>query len=152
MKSGQESPMGKMSIQLWRIILRGSFWNGLIRLSKLTVYLLKPLFVSLQTEEVLSKDSTEELNAGLHPGPMTEINFWKEKCQNLESLFDQMQQEATQHMASILKSTDSAYYPSFQNMMAKVVAALSEALDVTLYLEPLIEHFNVSNYYLGFNL
>ena len=64
----------------------------------------------------------------------------------MESLFDQMQQETTQHMASILKSTDSAYYPSFQNMMSKVVAALSEALDVTLYLEPLIEHFNVSGY------
>ena len=62
----------------------------------------------------------------------------------MESLFDQMQQETTQHMASILKSTDSAYYPSFQNMMSKVMAALSEALDVTLYLEPLIEHFNVS--------
>ena len=94
----------------------------------------------------MSKDSTEELTAGLHPGPMTEIDFWKEKCHNLESLFDQMQQETTQHMASILKSTDSAYYPSFQNMMSKVVAALSEALDVTLYLEPLIEHFNVSGY------
>lgn len=64
----------------------------------------------------------------------------------MESLFDQMQQETTQHMASILKSTDSAYYPSFQNMMSKVMAALSEALDVTLYLEPLIEHFNVSSH------
>ena len=95
---------------------------------------------------MLSKDSTEELNAGLHPAPMTEIDFWKEKCHNLESLFDQMQQETTQHMASILKSTDSAYYPSFQNMMSKVVAALSEALDVTLYLEPLLEHFNVSRF------
>ena len=63
----------------------------------------------------------------------------------MESLFDQMQQETTQHMASILKSTDSAYYPSFQNMMSKVVAALGEALDVTMYLEPLIEHFNVSD-------
>ena len=50
-------------------------------------------------------------------------------------------------MASILKSTDSAYYPSFQNMMSKVMAALSEALDVTLYLEPLVEHFNVSGYF-----
>ena len=79
----------------------------------------------------------------LYLGPMTEIEFWKEKCNNLESLFDQMQSETTQLMASILNSTNSAYYPSFQNMMSKVVAALKEALDITLYLEPLIEQFEV---------
>ena len=56
-----------------------------------------------------------------------------------------MQTDTTQHMASILKSTNSAYYPSFQNMMSKVMAALSEALDVSLYLTPLIEHFEVFN-------
>ena len=36
------------------------------------------LFVS-QTEEVLSKDSAEDLNKGLNPGPMTEIKFWEAK-------------------------------------------------------------------------
>ena len=77
---------------------------------------------------------------------MTEIEFWKEKCNNLESLFDQMQSETTQQMASILNSTNSAYYPSFQNMMSKVIAALKEALDITLYLEPLIEQFEVIIY------
>ena len=80
-----------------------------------------------------------------HLGPLTEIEFWKEKCNNLESLFDQMQSETTQQMASILNSTNSAYYPSFQNMMSKVVAALKEALDISLYLEPLIEQFEVKN-------
>ena len=46
-------------------------------------------------------------------------------------------------MASILKSTDSAYYPSFRNMFDKVVSALVEAMDITLYLKPLSEHFEV---------
>ena len=96
-----------------------------------------------QTDEVLCKESSDELNSGTNPGPMTEIQFWKEKCHNLESLFKQMQAEVTQKMASILKSTNSAYYPSFQSMMSKVVSALSEALDITLYLEPLVEHFLV---------
>ena len=80
-----------------------------------------------------------------HLGPLTEIEFWKEKCNNLESLFDQMQSETTQQMASILNSTNSAYYPSFQNMMSKVVAALKESLDISLYLEPLIEQFEVKS-------
>ena len=44
-----------------------------------------------QVDEVLSKDSAEELNdEDKHPGPMTEINFWEAKCINLESLFEQV--------------------------------------------------------------
>ena len=33
----------------------------------------------MQTDEVLSKDSAEDLNKGLNPGPMTEIKFWEAK-------------------------------------------------------------------------
>ena len=43
-----------------------------------------------QIDEVLSKDSAEELDKGNNPGPMTEIQFWKAKCENLESLYDQV--------------------------------------------------------------
>ena len=45
---------------------------------------------TFQTEEVLIKDSAEELNEGRNPGPMTEICFWEAKCMNLESLFEQV--------------------------------------------------------------
>ena len=67
-----------------------------------------------QIDEVLSKDSAEELDKGNNPGPMTEIQFWKAKCENLESLYDQMKENTTKKMASILNITDSAYYPSFK--------------------------------------
>ena len=43
-----------------------------------------------EIDEVLSKDSAEELDKGNNPGPMTEIQFWKAKCENLESLYDQV--------------------------------------------------------------
>ena len=39
----------------------------------------KLLKFPFQTEEVLSKDSAEDLNKGLNPGPMTEIKFWEAK-------------------------------------------------------------------------
>ena len=88
----------------------------------------------IQTEEVLGKDSAEELNKGNNPGPMTEIKFWDAKvkklkleswfdfcffivflqCTNLESLFEQMKADTTRKMASILNVTDSAYYPCFR--------------------------------------
>ena len=41
----------------------------------------------LQTEEVLSKDSAEDLNKGLNPGPMTEIKFWEAKVDGFGSTF-----------------------------------------------------------------
>ena len=44
----------------------------------------------LKVDEVLSKDSAEEISDGKTPGPMTEINFWEAKCINLESLFEQV--------------------------------------------------------------
>ena len=45
---------------------------------------------SFQTEEVFTKDSAEELEKGNNPGPMTEVEFWEAKCENLESLFEQV--------------------------------------------------------------
>ena len=45
---------------------------------------------AVQIEEVLTKDSAEELEKGNNPGPMTEIQFWQAKCENLESLYDQV--------------------------------------------------------------
>ena len=94
-----------------------------------------------QTEEVLSKDSAAELEGDKRPGPMVEIRFWEAKCMNLESLFDQMKDNTTKKMASILNVTDSAYYPCFRSMFRNVVASLNEALDITLHLKPLTDHF-----------
>ena len=73
------------------------------------------MFYSIvQIDEVLTKDSAEEIEKGNNPGPMTEIQFWKAKCDNLNSLYDQMSTNVTKKMASILQHTDSAYYPSFK--------------------------------------
>lgn len=97
-----------------------------------------------QIDEVLSKDSAEELNVpDEYPGPMTEIKFWEAKCMNLESLYEQIKAPTTTKMASILDVTDSAYYPVFRSMYRNVVAALNEALDITLFLLPLTQLFKV---------
>ena len=97
-----------------------------------------------QIDEVLSKDSDQELNMpDLYPGPMVEIQFWKAKNMNLESLYEQIKAPTTRKMASILALTDSAYYPVFKSMFRNVVAALDEAQDITLFLMPLFKHFEV---------
>ena len=66
-----------------------------------------------------------------------------------------MKDNTTKKMASILQCTDSAYYPCFRfyitssirkypcirSMFRNVVASLNEALDITLHLRPLTDHF-----------
>ena len=60
-------------------------------LSGITIVVcIKIRLLCSKIDEVLSKDSAEELDKGNNPGPMTEIQFWKAKCENLESLYDQV--------------------------------------------------------------
>ena len=66
---------------------------------------------------------------------------------NLESLYDQIKAPTTNKMASIMKSTDSAYYPVFRSMYKNVMAALDEALDITLFLKCLATHFQVKYFF-----
>ena len=87
--------------------------------------------------------------------------IFSSECNHPNLLF-QMKLNTTKKMASILNITDSAYYPSFKygkkmhafpfiysyelyfrSMFRNVLSALNEALDITLHLHPLIEHFQV---------
>ena len=43
-----------------------------------------------QVDEILSMESQQELEAGGHPAPNIEIQFWESKCCNLLSLYDQV--------------------------------------------------------------
>ena len=45
---------------------------------------------SHQIQEVLKKDSSQPILEGLNPGPLVELEFWKAKTTNLESIFDQV--------------------------------------------------------------
>ena len=50
-------------------------------------------FFFKKVDEVLSMASDDVLKNeknGASPGPMVEVEFWKAKCFNLESLFDQV--------------------------------------------------------------
>ena len=56
-----------------------------------------------------------------------------------------MKNSTTRNMASILNITDSAYYPCFKSMFRNVVASMNEALDISLHLKPLRNHFKVKH-------
>jgi len=74
-----------------------------------------------QVNKVLQQEATEASAAEKHPGPMAEINYWRARLQNLESIYEQLQDERVHKMALVLSGTESAYYTSFTTFFKNVV-------------------------------
>ncbi|XP_043279274.1 dynein beta chain, ciliary-like [Venturia canescens] len=94
---------------------------------------------STQINEVLSEDNSRTDNN--HPTPNLEVDFWRQRLRNLESIYDQMQDPRVKRMISLLETTESPYLPSFTNLFKNVVAGVVEARDICLYLKPLQPYF-----------
>ncbi|XP_067673689.1 dynein beta chain, ciliary-like [Haliotis asinina] len=90
-----------------------------------------------QIRDVLKRDSAQPLLEGLDPTPFVELDFWKNKATNLECIYEQLRDPKVRKMAELLERTKSSYFPSFKNIFRDVVAALTEAQDINLYLKPL---------------
>ncbi|KAH0627401.1 hypothetical protein JD844_003041 [Phrynosoma platyrhinos] len=98
---------------------------------------------SHQIRDILAEKSTQSLLQGLHPVPQTELNFWKERKDNLLCIFGQLKSPVIQQMIRVLKAKMSSYYPTFQDIYKEVENALTEAQDIDLYLRPLQRHIEL---------
>ena len=97
---------------------------------------------SHQIRDVLKRHSAEPLLEGLNPGPLVEVAFWRDRCDNLESIVDQLYQDKARKMSHLLEKALSSYYPALQNMTKDIVDALDEAHDIFIFLKPLQKHFD----------
>lgn len=52
----------------------------------------------------------------------TEIEFWRQRLENVESIYNQMRDPRVKKMASILELTKSPYSPRFKNLSKDVIA------------------------------
>lgn len=73
---------------------------------------------SHQIQAVLNKSSAQPLLDGQNPGPLVEVDFWKARVVDLESVMDQLITDKAQKMSAILEKTQSAYYPALQSMVS----------------------------------
>lgn len=94
-----------------------------------------------QVRDVLKRSSAQPLLDGLHPGPLAEVTFWKERCLDMESIVDQLSTPKVRKMCVLLERTISSYYPAFVAMLESVDAALREARDISMHLKPLQRQF-----------
>ncbi|NXF34813.1 DYH9 protein, partial [Nyctibius bracteatus] len=95
---------------------------------------------SYQIQGALKKKSSEPLLQGSNPNPKVELEFWKNRCDDLECIYDQLRTRKVRNMMEVLERVESSYIPAFKAMLMDVEAALTEAQDIHLHLTPLRRH------------
>lgn len=90
---------------------------------------------------VILTDSSELLDEGLKPGPLAEIEFWKERLENMENIYNQLNTPYVKLMENFLLVTKSTYYAAFCTLYRQILDALDEADEINIYLKPLIPYF-----------
>jgi len=84
-----------------------------------------------QIRHVLKLDPETELKKGNNPGPQVEIDFWKNKADNLNSVWEQLNSPPIQQVMTFLDDNHSTYSQPFQQLQKDVQQAMDEANEVS---------------------
>uniref|UniRef100_A0A8C8RQR7 Dynein heavy chain tail domain-containing protein n=1 Tax=Pelusios castaneus TaxID=367368 RepID=A0A8C8RQR7_9SAUR len=76
---------------------------------------------SYQIQGALKKESSELLLQGSNPNPKVELEFWKNRCVDLECIYNQLKTKKVRNMAELLERVQSSYFPAFKAMFRDVV-------------------------------
>lgn len=95
-----------------------------------------------QIKNVLKQDPESALKGDKHPDPLTEIEFWKNKSENLNAICDQLNSERIKKVLKFLEQNKSTYTGPFSKLQKEVQAARSEANENFKYLQTLTGLFN----------
>ena len=98
-----------------------------------------------QIKNVLKQDPESQLKAGMDPTPDVEIEFWKNKANNLNSIFEQLQGQRIRRVLKALDAAKSTYCATFARLCKDVFSARLEANDNMKYLRTLEDWFEKLN-------
>ena len=90
-----------------------------------------------QIRSVLKQDPESQLKLGMHPTPDFEIEFWKNKAANLNSIYEQLQGPKIRRVLRALDKSKSTYCSTFAKLCKEVFTSRLEANDNTKYLRTL---------------
>ena len=69
-----------------------------------------------QIKNVLKQDPENSLKDGKHPEPMTELDFWQNKSENLNSICIQLNSERIKKVLKFLEQNKSTYTTPFSKL------------------------------------
>jgi len=94
-----------------------------------------------QIKNILKQDPEALLKRNQHPTPDVEIEFWRSKSNNLNSVFEQLQSQRMRRVLRALDEAKSTYCTAFARLCKDVYIARLEANDNTKYLQILESWF-----------
>ncbi|KAL0596811.1 Dynein heavy chain 9, axonemal [Plecturocebus cupreus] len=111
-------------------------------IDKSVIYAIESAVIkwSYQVQVVLKRESSQPLLQGENPTPKAELEFWKNRYEDLKFIYHQLRTIKVRGMARLLDKLQSSYFPAFKAMYRDVVAALAEAQDIYVHLKPLQRH------------
>ena len=77
----------------------------------------------------------------MHPGPITEVEFWKNKSENLNSICEQLSGERIKKVLKFLEQNKSTQTSSFSKLQKEVHIARIEADENYKFLQTLEQYF-----------
>ncbi|CBZ52391.1 hypothetical protein NCLIV_021800 [Neospora caninum Liverpool] len=90
-----------------------------------------------QIRLVLEKNPAQSLNDGQNPEPIEEIKFWENRAANLDSVSEQLADEAVLHVQEFLQQNESTYISPFNKLRKELEEAREEARDNVKFLSTL---------------
>ncbi|XP_003791133.1 dynein heavy chain 9, axonemal [Otolemur garnettii] len=116
--------------------------TSLESIDKSAIYAIESAVVkwSHQVQTVLKRESSQALLQGENLTPKAELDFWKSRADDLESIYDQLRMIKAKGMAQLLDKLQSSYFPAFKAMFRNLLPALTEAQDIHVHLVPLHSH------------
>lgn len=94
-----------------------------------------------QIKAELRKDPETALKKAVHPGPITELEFWKNKSENLNSICKQLASERIKKVLKFLEQNKSTQTSAFSKLQKEVHIARLEADENYKYLKTLSNYF-----------
>jgi dynein heavy chain len=95
-----------------------------------------------QIKAVLRLDPETALKNGNDPDPLTEVEFWKGKSENLDAICEQLGYERIRKVLKFLEQNKSTYTGPFSKLQKEVQTASAEANENYTYLQTLEDLFN----------
>jgi dynein heavy chain len=95
-----------------------------------------------QIKNVLKLEPEQALKQGNDPGPLTELEFWEKKANNLNSIYEQLESNEVQNILRFLEGNKSTYTNPFSKLQKEVMNSRIEANDNFKYLNTLRPWFN----------
>lgn len=95
---------------------------------------------SYLVNDIVTETSEKLFQHNAHPLPIEEYTYWNNRLINLENVYEQLTENNRKMVGVILEKINSVYFTAYRQLFGNIIAALTQARDVTIYLNAFARH------------